>query len=106
MRKAHADEATPRLSPTSTQELVQHMKIRVIRRVAPAAKQHRYRVLCTPSPWLHQKRFAASGDILPDVMASLPKWAFPIFDTAFTHLRDSRPWSFRDSTLTITIEIK
>lgn len=82
------------------------MKIKVTRRLHPVGTQRRYRVTCNPAPRFPEQAFTASGDILPDVMGPLPAWAFPLIDRAFTHIRDARPWSVRDESVTITIEIK
>lgn len=82
------------------------MKIKVTRLLHPTGKQTCYRVICDPSPRFSEKAFKASGDVLPDVMAALPAWAFSVADRAFLHIRDARPWGVRDSSVTLTIEIK
>jgi hypothetical protein len=83
------------------------MKIKVTRRLRPKGKQHRYVVTCDPSPILSATRANKTrGDSLPEAMALCPAWAFPIIDRALLHIRDARPWSVADDTVSLTIEIK
>lgn len=83
------------------------MKIKVVRRLSPTGRQPRYVVTCDPSPILNETRAnKARGDSLPEAMALCPAWAFPIIDRALLHIRDARPWSVADDTVSITIEIK
>lgn len=83
------------------------MRIKVTCRLRPKSKQPRYVVTCDPSPMVNETRTRkVRSDSLPEAMALCPAWAFPIIDRALLHIRDARPWSVADDTVSLTIEIK
>ena len=74
------------------------MKVQVTRLLYPSRGQLRYRVRCD-EPETHVR-----SDILPDAMASLPAWLFPVVDEALKRMKDARPWNPENTAIKITIE--